>query len=132
MGDYTTSMNTIVLEITSVIKPNDLETIIAGVIGVSGGSVLITDMFAAGKGSLTIEKGVPIPPTIKKRLRSFRHIYPFNRMEVGDSILIDATLHGENTFRLAREACRMYGNGHNAKFSSLKLSPTQGRIWRIE
>ncbi|KKN19289.1 hypothetical protein LCGC14_0947180 [marine sediment metagenome] len=53
--------------------------------------------------------------------------YPFNEMEIGDSIAFK----GKKTYNMAKNAASTYGKYNNLKFRSRWLGDL-GRIWRIK
>lgn len=78
---------------------------------------------------IEIERGVPIPD-IK---RHSRRKYPFYRMEVGESVLIEGD---DNVVRKASSAAMIYGKRNDKKFTSRTIR-REGRligcrIWRID
>ena len=80
---------------------------------------------------MEISKGVPIPqinrsgPQLK---------YPFDQMQVGDSL----TFKDVDKFQRARRAAKAYGTRHNMLFTSRKgvqdgeRTGEGGTIWRVE
>ena len=69
-----------------------------------------------------IEKGIARP-----KFNSGRHLYPFNMMEVGDSIFDAGAT--PLTSRVAM-AARSFGKHHDVKFSCRSVEGGT-RIWRI-
>ena len=76
-----------------------------------------------------IEKNVKIPVVHSKNK------YPWDQMEVGDSVLIIADK-GQTLFDLKRKvgpSARYYGAVIGKKFKTLKIDEENGvRVWRIE
>jgi hypothetical protein len=69
----------------------------------------------------TIQKGVPISrPTLEV---GSRRKYPFDRMEVGDSIVVD--------HERARVAAHQHAKKTNKKFT-MRKEGNHYRIWRIQ
>ncbi len=66
-----------------------------------------------------IEKNVSMPERGK-------HIYPFAKMKVGDSINII----GEKQYRNARAAASAFGKYHGKKFATRRTS-NGCRLWRV-
>lgn len=71
---------------------------------------------------MEIEKNIPTPPGVQGTKK-----YPFDKMEVGDSIFIK----GQTSVGKAANAARVYANGRQMKFSSRSVDGGV-RIWRIE
>jgi hypothetical protein len=77
-----------------------------------------------------IEKGIPIPKFYGPRASR----YPFNEMEVGDSILIEAEKN-EDLLRVrgsARSSMRQYGIRHGMKFGAKNEGERGLRIFCIK
>ena len=76
-----------------------------------------------------IEKGVKIPEVHSKTK------YPWDKMEVGDSVLILAEK-GQSLFDLKRKvgpSARYYGDKTGKKFKTLTIREENGvRVWRLE
>ena len=76
-----------------------------------------------------IEKKVAIPVVHSKTQ------YPWDQMEVGDSVLIKAD-EGQGLFNLKRKvgpSARYYGQITGKKFKTLKMEEERGvRVWRVE
>ena len=76
-----------------------------------------------------IEKNVEIPVVHSKTK------YPWDQMEVGDSVLVIAEK-GQTLFNLKRKvgpSARYYGNVTGKKFKALMIREENGvRIWRLE
>ena len=76
-----------------------------------------------------IEKKVPIPVVHSKTK------YPWDQMEVGDSVFIEAEK-GQSLFELKRKvgpSARYYGDVTGKKFKTLMIREENGvRVWRIE
>lgn len=73
---------------------------------------------------MKIEKGVPIPdkvPTGRGRK------YPWEEMEVGDSLFFD----NKTEYEQARSASGAYARNHEVKFTS-RMTLEGYRIWRIQ
>lgn len=71
---------------------------------------------------MQIDKSFPIPAS--RKLRGAR-IYPFDQMEIGDSVLIDRAKAGS-----AKASAIWYGNRTGKKF--ITRDSDQGRrIWRV-
>lgn len=75
-----------------------------------------------------IDKNLPIPnPTGQGR----HSIYPFARMEVGDSFLVPPSMCPPRTgLNGARRSVSMYAKRHGTKFTCRK-TPDGLRVWRI-
>ena len=71
-----------------------------------------------------IEKNIPIPEACGGAIT---RKYPFNEMEVGDSIFIE----GRKGSYTPGNAAHNYGKNHGKKFTSRKENDGF-RIWRIE
>ena len=76
-----------------------------------------------------IEKDIPIPPA----RRSSKRKYPFNKMQIGESILIEGD---RKKLRKASCAAQVYGKRNSKKFIS-RLLEKDGeffgvRLWRVE
>ncbi len=76
-----------------------------------------------------IDKNVKMPTVHSK------FDYPWEKMEVNDSVLIKAE-HGESLDKLKRQvgpSARYYGNVTGKKFKALLMRQENGiRVWRIE
>ena len=76
-----------------------------------------------------IEKDVKIP-TVHSKFK-----YPWEEMEVGDSVFIEADK-GQTLFYLKRKvgpSARYYGAVTGKKFKTLKMDKENGvRVWRVE
>jgi hypothetical protein len=76
-----------------------------------------------------IEKNVQIPAVHSK------HKYPWDQMEVGDSVFIQAEK-GESLYKLKRKvgpAARYYGDVTGKKFKTLLMREENGvRVWRLK
>ena len=76
-----------------------------------------------------IEKGVKIPVVHSKNK------YPWDKMEVGDSVFIEAEK-GQSLFDLKRKvgpSARYYGQITGKQFKTLMMREENGvRIWRLE
>ena len=76
-----------------------------------------------------IEKNVEIPVVHSKQK------YPWDQMEVGDSVFIEAE-EGQALFNLKRTvgpSARYYGDKTGKKFKTLKDDENNGvRVWRVE
>jgi len=76
-----------------------------------------------------IQKNVSIPVVHSK------HKYPWDQMEVNDSVFIQADK-GESLYKLKRKvgpAARYYGDVTGKKFKTLLMREENGvRVWRIE
>ena len=76
----------------------------------------------------TIEKDVKIPAVHSK------HKYPWDQMEVNDSVFITAEK-GESLYKLKRKvgpAARYYGDVTGKKFKTLLMREENGvRVWRV-
>ena len=76
-----------------------------------------------------IEKDVAIP-IVKSRIK-----YPWNKMEVGDSVLIEPD-NGQTLFQLKRivgPSASYFGNVTGRKFKTMMMKEENGvRTWRIE
>ena len=75
-----------------------------------------------------IEKGIPVPPSLRGKR------YPFNEMEIGDSILIPCGGESVN-FERFRNRVTAYMSGARKENKELKLvsRKVEGgiRVWRI-
>lgn len=71
----------------------------------------------------TIIKGVPIPP---KDLRKVS-LYPWDRMEVGDSFIVEAERRGR-----VREAIRKRHRQGAERYRTKVLDDGTMQIWRVE
>ena len=77
---------------------------------------------------IVIESGVPIPPRGGKTRGS---MYPFAKMEAGDSFGIPATADRlEAVRRNIQGAASGYGKRHGKKFTTRVLA-TEVRVWRV-
>ena len=80
---------------------------------------------------MKIEKNIPVPQIRKVRrspgVGGQNRIYPFNEMEIGDSIFIV----GQTTKGKACDCAHQYGRRRNIRFTG---RATEGgvRIWRIK
>ncbi len=74
---------------------------------------------------LKIENSVPIPKATQDGARGGR-IYPFNNMEVGDSVLIENAGHDHKAVTAAKAYFR-----RNGKKMTAKVEDGGVRIWRI-
>lgn len=80
--------------------------------------------------TIQIEKGIPIPPTQRDR----ETMFPFDRMEVGDSFLF---LVGKRDPKRANSvvssACCRYKRSHPGYQFSARLMPDKKgiRVWRV-
>jgi len=76
-----------------------------------------------------IEKNVSVPAVHSK------HKYPWDQMEVNDSVFIKAD-QGESLYKLKRKvgpAARYYGDVTGKKFKTLLMRDDNGiRVWRLE
>ena len=76
-----------------------------------------------------IEKNVKVPAVHSK------HKYPWDQMEINDSVFIRAEK-GESLYKLKRKvgpAARYYGDVTGKKFKTLLMREDNGvRVWRIE
>ena len=76
-----------------------------------------------------IEKDVPIP-VVKSKFD-----YPWDKMEVGDSVFIEAD-EGQDLFKLKRivgPSASYFGNVTGRKFKTMMMREENGvRTWRIE
>jgi len=76
-----------------------------------------------------IQKNVIIPVVHSK------HKYPWDQMEVNDSVFIQADK-GESLYKLKRKigpAARYYGDVTGKKFKTLLMREGNGvRVWRVE
>lgn len=66
---------------------------------------------------LPIDEDVPVPP---------RHRYPFEQMNVGDSLAIPA-----DEYPRARMGALNYSQRRTVRFTSRKQPDGTGRIWRV-
>ena len=73
---------------------------------------------------MKIEKNVPLPAGGR---RSGDSMYPFPKMEVGDSFKID-----ERVIRRTRNAAYLFGSRRGWRFCCRKLDDNSYRIWRIK
>lgn len=76
-----------------------------------------------------IDKAVPIPP---KHRRSVEPIYPFDRMEIGDSFAVASV--GHKTYHRIYQSARIYANRNNKSFVVRALTEHGQpvvRAWRI-
>jgi len=71
-----------------------------------------------------INKNIPIPPIHVGKYP----LYPFGRMEIGDSILVRGD---RRKIDSAKAASRAYGKRHGMRFRTMQVD-TGVRIWRIE
>jgi hypothetical protein len=77
---------------------------------------------------IKVEKDYPIPGVLRRTGKKGRpNIYPFFKMEVGDSFFAE----GQSYDNGARGAARAYGRLNNMKFSCRKEKGGI-RIWRVE
>jgi hypothetical protein len=72
---------------------------------------------------ITIEKGVEIPPRQEKR----GNLYPFDKMEVGESFWI----HGEKAGPTLGTAAAMYKRKNSGFNYTVRKQKDGARIWRI-
>lgn len=76
---------------------------------------------------MKVKSGIPIPDTARRK-------YPFDQLEVNDSVEFDST----EDFERARRAAQAYGRTHNLKFIARKgiqdgvPCGAGGTIWRAE
>jgi hypothetical protein len=81
--------------------------------------------------SFKIEKGVP-PPKARGHTKPLK--YPWNEMDVGDSILVDISAKDQDErrrlYQTARCAAYSYGKRKNRKFETRVVSKGI-RVWRI-
>lgn len=74
---------------------------------------------------MKVNSGIPVPPDARKK-------YPFDELEVGDSVEFDDTA----TFERARRAAQSFGRSHDMKFIARKgiqdgeFVGSGGTIWR--
>lgn len=74
--------------------------------------------------SVKIEKGVPLPSTRKTRL-----VYPWDKMEVGDSVLIP-TATGPDVQKV-RQSLSYYSKKHARTYTTRKQGAAL-RVWRTK
>ena len=80
--------------------------------------------------TITLKTNIPCPEDKHSSIR----IYPFNEMEVGDSVEFDDT----EMFHKARRAAAQYGKRNGVRFTTRKgiqdgsLQGQGGTIWRIK
>lgn len=67
---------------------------------------------------IKIDKGVPVPD------RAERHRYPFRRMEVGDSFVVDISFHRVSN------AAYSYGYKTGKQFT-VRHTASGTRVWRV-
>jgi hypothetical protein len=73
-----------------------------------------------------IEKGVPLPETVRGTGAGRQWKYPFLFMKVGDSFVMDAA---------PRKACatvRSHVKRHGGKFTTRTIDANNTRIWRTK
>lgn len=76
---------------------------------------------------MDIEKGVPLPDPMPRGGRPPK--YPFGKMEVGDSILVDGSGASQDKCS-AYSSAISYGRRNGKKFSGRLIAPGTVRIWR--
>ena len=75
---------------------------------------------------MKVNSGIPIPTSSKRK-------YPFDQLEVDDSVEFDDT----DAFERARRAAQSYGRNHGMQFTARKgiqdgeYVGTGGTIWRV-
>ena len=77
---------------------------------------------------IEIEKGVPLSPK-----RGFEGVYPFPRMDVGDSFLVTVAP-DEVAYKVRNRiasAAHAWGRAHDAKFAT-RIIQAGVRVWRVE
>lgn len=80
---------------------------------------------------MQIEKGVPIPPTVRGRPLAPIKI-PFDAMQVGDSVLVvDEQGVSENLASLVKVRAHRHAKKTGRMYQSMKIG-ADVRIWRIE
>lgn len=72
---------------------------------------------------ISIEHGVPVPEKGKGKPNPTNAVYPFAKMEVGDSFTTSRPT--------ARHAAYNFGRRHGMKFKS-QANGSEIRIWRVE
>ena len=77
------------------------------------------------KPEFKIEANVPIP----KRTRNGSLKYPWDKMKVGDSILVKCDKNDASKMSAARNAAAIYGGRHQMKFSTRNVEGGL-RVWR--
>ncbi len=82
---------------------------------------------APAKGSILIEKDIPIPP----RTRSVKFEYPFKEMEVGDSFIID---YSDKNYRKLYSSMKRYRKFNEGVKYTIRTFKDENhlRCWRIK
>lgn len=83
-----------------------------------------------------IDKNVPIPPPGNRR--KIANYYPFDQMEIDDSILFHQDNYSSNRNTWLSEKTKLTGRAHNygaksdKKFVTRTITANSIRIWRIK
>ena len=73
--------------------------------------------------TVQIEKGIPAPA------KPTRNDFPFDKMEVGDSFLVD--INGRASWGFLFAAIQIAQNKHTIKLTSREVEEGKRRVWRV-